>query len=670
MKSQITKAFSISILLLTLFYGVQNVNAQSSSEETYNQEVENLAAFAKSYGYIRFFYPNEQTKDFNWDAFLVYGTKKVRNLETDEELKNSLEELFSPIAPHAVFSSNENEELSIKPIAQGDSISFWQHSSFSLGENMGAKSGGSFIKLLVTTEFDSTRVIQADSPFIGDEVHYEHIDYRNDARFYYPDNFRDHYNQEAGVKQILGKQPDPSEPFSSELIDNLWITMPVVLTKQEGQHHATKADVEIFSEELESFYAEEEAIFQANDIWYADFILVWNAYHHFFPYRKSSEEAFKFSSSEQLCIGLDQISDAADKKDTAYHVVRNYVSLFQDGHANVRRYRTPEVKEQNAETQNIEKSWLPFYRIASHGKVYVMRSFDPLIKNGDEILEIDDTDISDLLEQEVTRRVSSPQYNLLNAIGTIGYFINTSEVKVKFKRDGKVLTVMVKTIPAPAKEYFEYRTNPYKHEPIEYPDSNTVYINLALISSDKISQNFDRVLNAAHLIIDLRGYPNSYSTRQIFEHLPVEEGLGKGLIINTPLIMYPNQEYRYNIWSSSLKVPKKPFINAEISVLVSNSIPSGTRSRGETFASYFKYAGATLIGDSNTAGASGGIDWFTTPGKIRVNLTTSYTVRQNGEEMQSIGITPDILIKHTPERLKAGKDQLYEAALERIQNEQ
>ncbi len=190
-----------------------------------------------------------------------------------------------------------------------------------------------------------------------------------------------------------------------------------------------------------------------------------------------------------------------------------------------------------------------------------------------------------------------------------------------------------------------------------------------MASSDKISQKFDRILNAEHLIIDLRGYPNAYSTRQIFEHLPVEGGLGKGLIINTPLIVYPNQEYRYNIWNSSLKVPKQPFIHADISVLVSNSIPSGTRSRGETFASYFKYTGAILIGDSNTAGASGGIDWFTTPGNIRINLTTSYAVRQNGEEMQSIGITPDILIKHSPEGLKEGKDQLYEAALERIQNE-
>ncbi len=459
MKSLTLKVFSI-LILITLFNGFQNVDAQSNNEEVYIQEVKNLMAFAKSYGYVRFFYPNEQTRDFNWDAFLVYGTKKVRNLESDEELKNTLEELFLPIASYAVFSKKENAELNIKPIAQGDSISFWQHSSFSLGENMNAKSGGSFIKLLVTTEFDSSRVIQPDSPFIVDEVQYGHIDYRNDARFYYPDNFRDYYNQEAGVKQILGKQPDPSEPFSSELIDNLWITMSVVLSKQEGLHHATKAEVEAFSEELESFYADEEAIFQASDIWYADFILVWNAYHHFFPYRKSSEEAFKFSSSQQLGIGLDQISDAADKKDTAYSVVRNYVSLFQDGHANVRRYRTPEVKGQNSNAQNIERSWLPFYRIASHGKVYVMRSFDPSIKNGEEILEIDDTDVSHLLRKEVARRVSSPQYDLLNAVGTIGYFINTSEVKVKLKREDKVLTVMVKTIPAPAKEYFKYRTNP------------------------------------------------------------------------------------------------------------------------------------------------------------------------------------------------------------------
>jgi len=666
MKNLTQKAFAI-LILLNLCFGFQKLKAQTNAKDTYSQEIKNLSAFAKSYGYIRFFYPNTQTEDFNWDAFLVYGTQQVRNLKTDSGLKSVLSDLFSPIAPYAIFSNDKNEALKVKPITQGDSITFWQHSSFSIGETMGAKSSGSFIKLLVTTAFDSTRVIQPDNHLLRDEVQFEHINYGNDARFHYPDNFRNYYNQEAGVKYILGKQPNPNSPLSSKLITDLWITMPIALSAQESKHLPQKAEIEAFSKVLEEFYTDEKTIYQEDDIWYSDFISAWNGIHHFFPYRKSSEINFDFRSSEQLALGLKKISIAKNKKSTSLSVVKDYVSLFQDGHANVFRYQTPDVKTQNSDAPKTVRSWLPFYRVYSQGKIYVMRSFDPKIKNGDEIMEINNKDVINLIDLAAKRRVSSPQKNLLDAVSSIGYFVNTKSAVIKLKRDDKILTLDVNTIPAPAKEYFEHTNNPFEHKPFEYPSPKTIYINPNLASAEDMRAKLDEMLEAEHLIVDLRNYPNQM--RAIFEHLPIGGGFGKGLVLNTPLIMHPNQEYNYGIWTSSLTIPKAPFITADISVLIGSSIPDGTQSRGETFASYLKSAGATLIGDSNSMGAAGGVDWFTTPGKIRVVLTTSYTVRENGEEMQTIGITPDILVKQTVEGLKEGKDQVYEAALKRIQQE-
>jgi len=126
MKNLTQRVFAI-LILFNLCYGFQKLEAQANTKDPYSPEVKNLSAFAKSYGYVRFFYPNTLTEDFNWDAFLVYGTQKVRQLKSDNELKAILSDLFSPIAPYVIFSNNENTALKVKPVSHGDSITFWRN---------------------------------------------------------------------------------------------------------------------------------------------------------------------------------------------------------------------------------------------------------------------------------------------------------------------------------------------------------------------------------------------------------------------------------------------------------------------------------------------------------------------------------------------------------------
>lgn len=648
-------------LLVNLFFGFSKLQAQPNLEGFDNQEVKNLVAFAKSYGYIRFFYPNTQTKDFNWDAFLVYGIKKVRNVKTDIGLEKTLSELFSSIAPFVKFSKDKNNELNVKTISQGDSISFWQHSSFSIGENKGVKSEGTNIRFLVTTKLDSAKAITPDNSLLNDKVQFEFVDYFNKNEYYYPSIFRE---SEFNSNYILDKQPGTLNPFSSMLNESICIKMPIVLTKEESMHNNHQNKIETFSQEITEFY-EDVTIYENDDIWFADFISVWNAIHHLYAYRKRSEKMFGFKSHNKLAIGLDQILGANDKKRVSYKVVRNYISLFKDPHVSVFRYKTPDLENTDTDNKKNIRSWLPFYRVYIEDGIYVSKSFDSKIKIGDEILKIDNTKVSILIEEKLKSGIGSPQSNLHSALGTIGFFINKKTSKIQLKRNGKLLTVKVKTLPAPAEKYFEHINNPFNHKAIEYPNPTTIYLNPSLLKPDDVANILDELLEAKHLIIDLRSYPKAKPVLDIFQHLPVSNGLGKGLILSSPLIMYPNQEQNFHIWRSPITVPTSPFITAKLSVLISNS----TISRGETFSSYFKYAGATLFGDFNTAGASGGIDWLVTPGKIRFQLTTSYTVRQDGEEMQSIGITPDILVKQTAKGLSEGKDQIYEVALKRIQQE-
>ena len=70
--------------------------------------IENLHAFARLYGYVRYFHPSEEASRVDWDAFAVYGAAQVDRPMTVEELERTLRSLFEPIAPSVqIFRAGE-----------------------------------------------------------------------------------------------------------------------------------------------------------------------------------------------------------------------------------------------------------------------------------------------------------------------------------------------------------------------------------------------------------------------------------------------------------------------------------------------------------------------------------------------------------------------------------
>lgn len=64
-----------------------------------NIGLDNLTAFAKLYGYMRFFNPSDESSAVDWDLFAAAGAKICENLQNTNELKRNLQELFEPTAP-------------------------------------------------------------------------------------------------------------------------------------------------------------------------------------------------------------------------------------------------------------------------------------------------------------------------------------------------------------------------------------------------------------------------------------------------------------------------------------------------------------------------------------------------------------------------------------------
>ena len=64
-----------------------------------SREIDNVAAFTRLYGVVRFFYPSDAAADLDWNRFAIHGVSRVRPARSAAELEARLEQLVAPLGP-------------------------------------------------------------------------------------------------------------------------------------------------------------------------------------------------------------------------------------------------------------------------------------------------------------------------------------------------------------------------------------------------------------------------------------------------------------------------------------------------------------------------------------------------------------------------------------------
>jgi hypothetical protein len=96
-------------------------------------DLEELHAFAKLYGYVRFFHPSEASAAADWDFIAVDGARRVVQGSTRAELLANLQRVFEPLAPTLLVFPDDQPPPAAEPARDGPVIA-WQHEGFGLGE--------------------------------------------------------------------------------------------------------------------------------------------------------------------------------------------------------------------------------------------------------------------------------------------------------------------------------------------------------------------------------------------------------------------------------------------------------------------------------------------------------------------------------------------------------
>lgn len=89
----------MKILLFLILLIQLSACEETQNDDIFDQKIENLIAFTKVYGHMKYFHPSDETMDIDWDKLAVHGVKTLKNAQNDRDLKDALEVLFSPIAP-------------------------------------------------------------------------------------------------------------------------------------------------------------------------------------------------------------------------------------------------------------------------------------------------------------------------------------------------------------------------------------------------------------------------------------------------------------------------------------------------------------------------------------------------------------------------------------------
>jgi C-terminal processing protease CtpA/Prc len=185
------------------------------------------------------------------------------------------------------------------------------------------------------------------------------------------------------------------------------------------------------------------------------------------------------------------------------------------------------------------------------------------------------------------------------------------------------------------------------------------YVKLSSIKLEDIPSIIDGSTGSHGLIVDLRNYPSAFVVFELGGHFVTE---------TTPIVLFtmPDLNTPGAIhWGPTISLaPKQPYFPGKIVILVDEF----TQSQAEYTALALRAAPNSIVIGGATAGADGNIDPFLLPGRLNTTMSGIGVFHPDRRPTQRVGIIPDVRVEPTVAGIRAGRDEVLEAAIQTIDN--
>ncbi|MFN0050940.1 MAG: S41 family peptidase [Planctomycetales bacterium] len=570
------------------------------------RSLNNLVAFSRLVGYVRYFHPSDESAASNWEQAVLDMLPHVEPAISPADLAQRLTEAFAHSAPALqVFPSGASPpllaDLSAPPAGESQVVA-WRHDGVATNGSLGV--------------FKSERVVNQQLP---------------GRRGQFP------ISPES--------QPKPAEPFLADLGGGVTCRVPLALYADAEGTRPRALHPPLPTTKPSGFPLTGDD----RTTRLAGVILAWSLLQHFYPYFDVVETDWPGALGEALTQA------AVDPDAQAYYgTLRRLLSKIQDSHGMVRGGSgTPLVD-----------GTLPLAWDVVEGKLVVVQ-VDPaaaeLTSIGDLVTQIDGVPSNHAFEQarELTCG-ATPQARRFRALQDLRNGPAGSKVSLRLARvSGTETTIELERRAAD--------DAPLRGPSLREPRLPTVkelkpdiwYVDLDRLQLPELTQLQPKLNEAEGIAFDLRGYPTiaGYGILQRLLTKPIESDR-----IGQVITRLPDRQETIFQPRTFPTPPAPPRLMARIAFITDGRAVSAAENYLSQIANHQV---APIVGEA-TAGSNGGVNLYFLPGGYRISWTGQKVVRLDGTVFHGVGVRPTHPVQRTLAAVAEQRDEALEQALQLV----
>lgn len=593
-------------ILVPLFFGYFIFSTALAADSEIDQHrVENLALFARVYGYVRFFHPSDEAAAVDWNRFAVLAAEEMRNAPTPDAARDTLLRWFRPLAPTLQLRQRDSSPP-LTTVSAGQRTTRWQHFGVQLFDELDGYRSPYRSRRVLSGESDGPRAARLPAP------------------------------------------PDLPDRIEAAVGRGLHLSLPMVLPVDDAGHTpsaSTSGEFELLQKRIAGVDMKTLA-FTDWRLRIASVITTWNVFQHFHPYLSGAEIDWPATLGPALRRAL------ADRTaDDFYLTLSSLVARLEDGHGYVWG-REP-------------RGGLPIRVEVAENRIVVVAAEDGTpLRRGDIIARFDEADALARLADQESRVSGSPQLRRHRALNQYTDGALGAVARLEIVREGERLTLETKREPEPGGIFY----NPiveFHHPTFAELRPGIFYVNLPSFDAAEWNALVPKLAQARGIVFDHRSNDGSVRGKaplnldeHIIPHLIDREA--RGAPTRIPIIHTPDragwtwQEGR--TFSVSSRAPR---FTGRIAIIDVPSIVS----YGETCTAFVAYERlATLVGEP-TAGCNGGVNFIPLPGGLKIMWTGMEVMKHDRSPLYRVGYAPDEPVERTLAAVREGRDEYLERAV-------
>lgn len=378
---------------------------------------------------------------------------------------------------------------------------------------------------------------------------------------------------------------------------------------------------------------------------------LWNIVRYWSPYRDLTDTPWP----EVLRTAIPRLFMPLDKDDYAREMIRA-IAEIRDTHANL--WGSLHVRPPGGSC--VLDAGFRF--VEGEAVVWALLSPNTTeLEVGDVLIELDGQAVKQLVDEWSPYFAASNMPTRLRDIGrklSVGP-CGKSHLRVRRNVDGEDREV---NLVAERKERdkgtaLETLRRDRKGDTYQALSDEVAYIKLSTIKLDEVKDLVERARGKTGLVIDIRNYPGAFV---VFE-------LGTRLITESRSFARSTRADPSNpgafIWGEPRSLdPITPAFEGKVAILVDEV----SQSQAEYTAMALRVSPRAIVVGSTTAGADGNISPIPLPGGLRTMISGIGVFYPDKTPTQRIGIVVDIEATPTIDGIRAGRDEVLEAALRHI----